>query len=368
MLTSRIAMSKNTIGKKYRKALLSLLTAFFCSAIGITAMAASEEGGNKTDFIFHHVQDSHEWHFATIGHTHVTVPLPVIVYVKGSGLKFFMSSDFVDEHHVGIEKEGFYFDEHGHLAATDPSLDFYDISITKNVASLFISVVILFGVFLTVAKRYKQDPLTSPRGIQSVFEPIIMFVRDEIARPNIGEKKYERFMPYLLTVFFFIWFNNLLGLMPGAANLTGNIAVTMTLALFTFVITTISGSKDYWRHIFNTPGVPWWLKFPIPIMPVIEFVGVLTKPFSLMVRLFANITAGHIIVLSLIALVFIFESVYIGPVSVLFGLFMNFLELLVAFIQAFVFTLLSAIYFGLAVEEHEHHVEEHQKKLEKAPA
>jgi F-type H+-transporting ATPase subunit a len=278
-----------------------------------------------------------------------------------------MSSDFVDEHHHRVEKGGFYFDDQGHLQAKGENVTFYDISITKNVASLFLSVVLLFVVFLSVAKRYKQDPLQAPRGIQSVFEPIIMFIRDEIARPNIGEKKYERFMPYLLTVFFFIWFNNLMGLTPGAANLTGNIAVTMTLALFTFVITIFSGTKDYWTHIFNTPGVPWWLKIPIPIMPAVEFIGMLTKPFSLMVRLFANITAGHIIILSLIALVFIFESVLIGPVSVVFGLFMNFLELLVAFIQAFVFTLLSAIYFGMAVEEHEHH-EEHKEKLEKAPA
>jgi F-type H+-transporting ATPase subunit a len=141
----------------------------------------------------------------------------------------------------------------------------------------------------------------------------------------------------------------------------------MTLAIFTFVITTFSGTKDYWTHIFNTPGVPWWLKIPVPLMPVVEFIGVLTKPFSLMVRLFANITAGHIIILSLIALVFIFESVYMGPVSVIFGLFMNMVELLVAFIQAFVFTLLSAIYFGLAVEEHDHH-EEHKEKLEEASA
>ena len=327
---------------------------------------ASEEGGSKTDFIFHHVMDSHEWHFATIGHTHITLPLPVIIYEKGEGLKFFMSSDFVDDHHNPVEKDGYYFDDHGHLKAKDESISFYDISITKNVASLFISVILLFWVFLTVAKRYKTDPLKAPKGIQGVFEPIILFVRDEIAKPNIGETKYEKFMPYLLSVFFFIWFNNLMGLMPGAANLTGNIAVTMTLALFTFVITTFSGNKDYWKHIFNTPGVPWWLKIPLPIMPVVEFIGILTKPFSLMVRLFANITAGHFIILSLIALVFIFESIYIGPVSVLFGLFMNMVELLVAFIQAFVFTLLSAIYFGLAVEEHHH--EEHKEKLEEASA
>ena len=334
----------------------SLIVAIF---FAIPAHSASEEGGSKTDFIMHHVQDSHEWHFATIGHTHISIPLPVILFEPGTGFHFFMSSDFVDEHHNKIEVGGFYFDDHDHLKARDESRTFYDISITKNVASLIISVILLFWVFLTVAKRYKKDPLKAPKGVQSVFEPIIIFIRDEIAKPNIGEKKYEKFMPYLLTVFFFIWFNNLLGLMPGAANLTGNIAVTMTLALFTFVITTFSGNKDYWKHIFNTPGVPWWLKIPIPIMPAVEFIGILTKPFSLMVRLFANITAGHIIILSLIALVFIFESVFVGPISVLFGLFMTILELLVAFIQAFVFTLLSAIYFGLAVEEHEHHHEEH---------
>ena len=217
-----------------------------------------------------------------------------------------------------------------------------------------------------MAKRYQQKPLVSPKGVQSVFEPIILFIRDEIARPNIGEGKYEKFMPYLLTVFFFIWFNNLLGLLPGAANLTGNISVTMVLALFTFVITTFVGTKDYWRHIYNTPGVPWWLKIPIPLMPLVEFISILTKPFSLMIRLFANITAGHIVIMSLIALVFIFESVYVGPISILFGLFMNMVELLIAFIQAFVFTLLSAIYFGMAVEEHHH--EEHKEKLEKASA
>ncbi len=360
-------MSKYSEQKKSKVFIFSILAIVFSTIFISPAYSASEEGGSKTDFIFHHVQDSHEWHFATIGHTHITLPLPVIIYVKGEGLKFFMSSDFVDDHHNPIEKDGFYFDDHGHLAATDENVSFMDFSITKNVASLFISVILLFIVFLSVAKRYKNDPLKAPRGIQSAFEPIIIFIRDEIARPNIGEKKYEKFMPYLLSVFFFIWFNNLLGLMPGAANLTGNIAVTMTLALFTFVITTFSGTKDYWKHIFNTPGVPWWLKIPVPLMPVVEFIGVLTKPFSLMVRLFANITAGHIIILSLIALVFIFESVYMGPVSVIFGLFMNMVELLVAFIQAFVFTLLSAIYFGLAVEEHDHH-EEHKEKLEEASA
>ena len=359
-------MSKYICQQVSKGLFFSTLIIFFSFFLVLPGFGASEEGENKTDFIMHHVQDAHEWHFATTGHTHISIPLPVILYEKGHGLHFFMSSDFVDEHHNKIEKDGFYFDDQGHLETRDESRVFYDISITKNVASLFISVILLFWVFLSVAKRYKQDPLKAPKGLQSVFEPIILFIRDDIARPNIGEKKYKKFMPYLLSVFFFIWFNNLLGLMPGAANLTGNIAVTMTLALFTFVITTFSGTKDYWQHIFNTPGVPWWLKIPVPLMPLVEFIGMLTKPFSLMVRLFANITAGHIIIMSLIALIFIFESVYMGPISILFGLFMNMVELLVAFIQAFVFTLLSAIYFGLAVEEHEH--EEHKEKLEEASA
>jgi len=359
-------MSKYIGQINYKGLFFSTLIIFFSFILVLPGFGASEEGESKTDFIMRHVQDSHEWHFATIGHTHISIPLPVILYESGHGFHFFMSSDFVDEHHNNIEKNGFYLDDRGHVKAKDESKVFYDISITKNVTSLFISVILLFWVFISIAKKYKQNPLQSPKGAQSIFEPIIIFIRDDIARPNIGDKNYERFMPYLLTVFFFIWFNNLLGLLPGAANLTGNIAVTMTLALFTFVITTFSGTKDYWQHIFNTPGVPWWLKIPIPLMPLVEFIGLLTKPFSLMVRLFANITAGHIIIMSLIALVFIFESVYIGPISVLFGLFMNMVELLVAFIQAFVFTLLSAIYFGLAVQEH--HKEEHKEKLKEASA
>jgi F-type H+-transporting ATPase subunit a len=353
---------------KINKALAFSFLIFFISIIAIPAHGAEEAGESKTSFILPHVQDSHEWHLATIGHTHISIPLPVIIYESGYGLRFYLSSEFVNEHHEPIEKDGYSIDSHGHLAATDPLLSFYDISITKNVASLFISVILLFWVFLTISKRYKQNPLQAPRGIQSAIEPIIIFVRDEIARPNIGEKKYEKFMPYLLSVFFFIWFNNLLGLFPGSANLTGNIAVTLTLALFTFVITNLNGTKDYWVHIFNTPGVPWWLKLPVPLMPIVEFTGIITKPFSLMIRLFANITAGHIVIMSLIALIFIFESVYVGPVSVLFGIFMTFLELLVAFIQAFVFTLLSAIYFGLATAEHEHHHEEHKEKLKEVSA
>ncbi len=325
------------------------------------------EGGGETAFIMEHIKDSHEWHFATIGHTHITLPLPVIIYEVGYGFRFYMSSDFVDEHHNKIKVDGFFIDENDHIVSVDPAIKIYDISITKNVTTLLLSVVLLFAVFLSTASRYKKDPLKPPSGLQAFLEPVVLFVRDEIARPTIGEKNYERYMPYLLSVFFFIWFNNMMGLLPGAANTTGHISVTMTLALFTFVITNVTANKAYWVHIFNTPGVPWWLKIPVPLMPFVEFVGVFTKPFSLMVRLFANITAGHIIILSLIALVFIFHSVAVGIFSVLFGLFMDMIELLVAFIQAFVFTLLSAIYFGLANEEHEPEVHQ-QKKLEKINA
>ena len=351
------------------KALSLSFLIFFISFFVTPAFSADEESeGSKTSFILPHVQDAHEWHLAAIGHTHITIPLPVIIYENGYGLRFYMSYEFKNEHHEPVEKDGYIIDEHGHLSCTDPSRSYYDISITKNVATLLLSVILMFWVFLSIARRYNEKPQSAPSGIQSALEPVILFVRNEIAIPTIGEKKYEKFMPYLLSVFFFIWFNNLLGLLPGAANLTGNISVTLTLAVFTFIITNFSANKDYWKHIFNTPGVPWWLKIPLPLMPLVEFTSVLTKPFSLMIRLFANITAGHIIIMSLIALIFIFGSVYVGPVSVLFGIFMTFLELLVAFIQAFVFTLLSAIYFGLATAEHEHHHEEHKEKLKEVSA
>ncbi|NJM93977.1 MAG: F0F1 ATP synthase subunit A [Cytophagales bacterium] len=304
--------------------------------------------------IMHHIADSHEWHFFD----GATLPLPVILYSSVRGLEIFPSSRFIDAEHRPVAYQG-YVMEHDHISSLDGQ-PVYDLSITKNVASMLVSVVLMFGVFFTIAARYKKDGgKAAPKGVQSFFEPIIIFIRDDIAKQNIGHK-YERFMPYLLTVFFFIWFNNLLGLMPGSANLTGNIAVTLVLAIFTFLITQFSGTKDYWGHIFNTPGVPWWLKWGIPIMPVVEFIGIFTKPFSLMVRLFANITAGHIIILSLFSLIFIFQSPAIGPLSVAFATFMNFLELFVALLQAYIFTLLSAMYFGTAVEEH-HHEHDHEE-------
>lgn len=321
------------------------------SIVPFTANASSAEGKfDAGNMIFHHIGDSHEWHFATVGETHITLPLPVILYSPENGLTFFSSSKF---HNAERSFGDYRLNEHDHIESISGA-KFYDISITKNVASMLASAIILLTVFLSVAKMSQKNKGKAPKGLQNALEPFIVFVRDEIAKEKIG-KNYERYLPYLLTVFFFIWVNNLLGLLPGGANVTGNIAITLTLALITFVITNMSGNKSYWGHIFNTPGVPWWLKFPIPLMPVVEFIGIFTKPFSLTIRLFANITAGHIIILSLISLTFIFQSVFIGVVGALFATVMNVLELLVALVQAYVFTLLSAVYIGAAVEEHDHH-------------
>ena len=356
-------MRKNTTKTQHNLFLTSLLSVFFLAFSIVNATAAEDnpdtETEGPTEFIFHHVQDSYDWHFATIGHTHITLPLPVILYSEDRGLEVFMSSNFLDEDHQYVPYKGYMLEDDGaHLVSLEER-SFYDFSFTKNVAAMLLSVIVMLIVFPAAGSRYKKEPGSAPRGIQSLVEPVVVFIRDEVAIPAIGEKKYIKFMPFLLTVFFFILVNNLLGLLPGAANVTGNISVTLTLAAFTFFITQFSANKQYWGHIFNTPGVPWWL---LPIMIPVEIIGLFTKPFSLMVRLFANITAGHIIILSIIGLIFIFESVVLGPISVLFAAVMNFLELLVAFLQAFVFTLLSAIYIGGAVEEHHH--EEPGKVLE----
>jgi F-type H+-transporting ATPase subunit a len=326
----------------------------------------AEKKFNLGKFALHHVADSHSWH--VFGD--YTIGLPVMLYTP-SGLVAFNSTDFHgdDEAKVVVERSGQRFvkmhekiyyaseraNEHGSYAEHDAAghvknerpLDF---SITKNVCTLILSVILLLAVFLKVANGYKIRNGKSPKGLQSWFEPIIMFVRDDIAKPNLGHK-YERFMPYLLTVFFFIWFNNMLGLipfLPGGANLTGNISITVVLATITFLLVNFNGNKYYWKHIF-TPDVPWWLY--IVLVPV-EIIGIFTKPIALAIRLFANITAGHILVLALIGLIFVFNSVFVSFVSVPFALFIYGIELLVAFIQAFIFTILSALFIGMAIEEH----------------
>lgn len=306
-----------------------------------------EEKFNAGEMIMHHVADEHQWHFATIGHTHVTLPLPIIIYDTNKGLKIFSSSHFY--HSEDGTYEGYKI-EHEHITSVDGS-KIYDFSITKNVASLILSFILLLTIFFTVAKSYKDRSGKSPKGLQSALEPIILFIRDEVAKNNIGEKHYRRFVPYLLTLFFFIWINNLLGLVPGGANLTGNIAVTLTLALITFFVVNFNGKGAYWQHIFAMPGVPKWL---LIIMTPVELIGVFMKPFSLTIRLFANITAGHIILLSFLSMIFIFESLAVSPIVAIFSTFINLIELLVAALQAYIFTVLTASYIGAAVEEHHH--------------
>lgn len=315
-------------------------------------------------FIMDHIGDAYEWHILDKGDFHLSVPLPIIVYSEHTGLSIFMSNKF---HHGHDSYKGYHIAHDGENSGkvvemiNGEQIVPIDLSITKNVLSLFVSLIIIMLIFFSVAKSYKRNPKSAPKGLQSLLEPIIIFIRDDVAKASIGEKRYLKFTPFLLTIFFFIFLNNLMGLIPifpFGANLTGNIAVTMVLAIFVFAITTFKGNKNYWLHIFNTPGVPWWLKFPIPLMPLVEVMGVFTKPFVLMVRLFANITAGHIIVLGFYSLIFIFGEMSVGlgygvsVLSVAFTIFMTMLELLVAFIQAYVFTLLAALYFGMAMEEH----------------
>ena len=357
---------------------LLLILLMVCSSL----LRANEETTGKNSeapekfnvgkLIFEHIKDGYEWHIFKVGHTHVSIPLPVILYSNQSGFHFFMSSNF---HHgteayngFTIAKEGKYEGKVVEILADGSEVKPWDFSITKNVTSLLLSIAFILYVFLSIAKRYSENYARAPKGMQSFIEPIILFIRDDIARPSLGAKHYERFLPFLLTIFFFIFINNLLGLVPffpGGANLTGNISVTLVLALFTFTITTINGTSDYWMHILNAPGIPWWLKIPFPLMPIVELLGVFTKPFVLTIRLFANITAGHIVALAFYCLIFIFAefssvaSVGVSIISVSFTIFMSILELLVAFIQAYVFTLLSAIYFSMALEKHEKHAESH---------
>ncbi|CAL2062327.1 F-type H+-transporting ATPase subunit a [Tenacibaculum sp. 190524A05c] len=328
------------------------------------------------DYIKHHLADSHD--FALYSYTndagerkHVGFPLPVIVWTS-KGLKTFMSSKFHhnDDGHVVVDAGGVKlakihskiyelnegaehvaFDETHHATNAHKVLDF---SITKSVFGILLAGLLMFLGFGSLAKGYKKGAI--PTGVGRILEPLVLYVRDEIARPNIGEKKYKKFMPYLLTVFFFIWILNLLGLTPIGFNVTGQIAITMSLALFTAVIYLTNGSKDFWAHTLWMPGVPVVLR---PILALIELVGfVLIKPFSLLVRLFANITAGHFVVMSLIALMIIlkkdFGAVASTGMSFVLATFIMVIEVLVAFLQAFIFTMLSALFIGMAVEEHEH--------------
>lgn len=338
-------------------------------------MHQEEAEFDVAEMIMAHIADANEFHIAG----NISFPLPVILWDKAEGLKFFLSSAFdhghtavdgfvmdhsvvkkvvgdfpagkvdVEVHHGEVMYDGHHFATEGKSTILASS-SFYDFSITKNVFTLLFTCTVLIFLFVGMARFYKKGNLV-PKGIYAALEPLILFVKEDIAIPNIGEKKHAKFLPYLLTVFFFIWLNNILGLIPffpGGANLTGNIALTFLLALITMIITNVYATKTYWGHIFN-PAVPMALK---PIMIPIEFIGVISKPFALMIRLFANISAGHILILSLLSLIFIFKSLMVAPVSIAFALMMLMLEILVGFLQAFIFTLLSALFIGLAQEEH----------------
>ena len=355
------------------RALFIILLAIFTGAGSVQAgeepeQATHSQGFDAGKFVMEHVSDSYEWHIATFGETQISIPLPIILYSSDKGWNVFMSSGF---HHGQESYKGFRIEKEGKNEGKIVELNDngevkdlpIDLSITKTVAGIFVSVIILLLIFLSIAKKAKQRVNQAPSGLQSLLEPIILFVRDDVAKPAIGEKKYEKFLPFLLTVFFFILVNNLLGLIPifpFGANVTGNIAVTMVLAIFTFLVTTFNTNKHYWKEIYN-PDVPWWLKYPIPLMPIVELTGVITKPFVLMIRLFANMLAGHLIVTVFVSLIFVFAKLMgveaglgVSFISVLFSVFMLLLDVLVSFIQAYVFTLLSALYFGMASPEDHH--------------
>lgn len=323
---------------------------------------------DPTSLVMHHIADANEWDVA-LG---FKIPLPIIIYNRTSGTWFTgLSSAFAsDEEGNGtVEVEGFHM-HHSRVVPVSEEDKYIDFSITKNVFTMLLSAILMLIIFLGIAKSAKASTGKAPKGLQNALEPIILFIKDEVIQPNLG-KQTDKFLPYLLTVFFFIWVNNLLGLIPifpGGGNVMGNIAVTFTLAVITMLLINLNGNKHYWQHIFWMPGTPVPVRL---IMLPIELIGVISKPFALMIRLFANITAGHIVVLSLVCLIFVFGQY--NPVkhmaespggaaagavmSVVFVMFISLIELLVAFLQAFIFTMLSSVFIGIAVEEHheEHH-------------
>jgi len=352
----------------------------FVLLFGFSGLAQAQEheshnGEKKLDVageIFGHVGDAHTWHI--VGN--VAVPLPVIAYSPTKGLSVFSSANFGHHFHDAMGPDGkpVKASEHSYngyhlekgikekLVADDGS-KVYDFSITKNVLCMFLSIALLLGIMIPIGKKYRKNgAMSAPTGFQNAVEPVITFMRDEVAKPNLG-KHYARFMPLILTVFFFIWINNMLGLLPFGFNFTGNIAVTLALSLVSFVVIVASGNKHFWSHLFNPPGVPLGVKF---ILVLIEVISLFIKPIALTIRLFANMLAGHIVILAIIMLIFIFgaalgPAVGIGftPITLVFTIFMFFLELLVAAIQAFIFANLTAVFIGQAVEEPHHHDEAH---------
>ena len=351
------------------KLLRYILLFFICTALVPTATASEQkdEPVDVKEIVLGHMSDAYEWHITTWNGHHISIPLPVIVKGEESGWHVFSSACF---HHVpdGIY-EGFYLNEEANgkiyeLLPDGTTVRPWDFSITKNVLQIWIAAALMLIIFIGSARWYRKRKSDSaaPKGFVGLIEMFVMSINDDLIKPSVGEKHYKRFAPYLLTAFFFIFTTNLLGLIPifpGGANVTGNINITFFLAVTTMLVVNFSGNREYWKEIF-WPPVPAWLKVPVPMMPVIELFGIFTKPFALMVRLFANIMGGHAIILSLTCIIFITCQLgaLIGTpltvVSFALMIFMNCLELLVAFIQAYVFTMLSAVFIGLALPE-EHH-------------
>jgi F-type H+-transporting ATPase subunit a len=346
---------------------LSRICALFIALLAIPAISFSQEKADSSSnkpydpkpAIFEHIGDAHSWHVGLPFVQPFAIPLPIILF-SDKGLEIFSSANLHEDavyhgknNYILVKDKIKITDDAGTVDATKKVWDF---SITRNVASMWLGMILLIIIFGSISSAYKKRVGKAPKGLQSFLEPLVVFVRDDVAIPNIGSK-YGKYMTLLLTLFFFILINNLLGLVPffpGGFNLTGNIAVTLSLALIVMFTINFSGNKYYWKHIL-TPDIPLWLYI---IMVPVELIGIISKPFALMIRLFANITAGHIIGLSLISLIFIFKSIAVSPASVLFVVFMDVLELLVAFLQAYIFTMLTALFIGMAVQEH--HGEQHE--------
>lgn len=359
------------------KSVLVIFIAIFSVSLNAKEPQEGEHGGKVNtrdgikDYIDHHLLDSHYFNLFSDGETgaHYGIPLPVILW--DNGLKVFSASKFhhgedlavVDGQHYKLHESKIYkTNAEGTLNYTEES-EFptnvrpLDFSITKNVVAMILISILMFFMFRSLANAYKNKNL--PGGFGRVLEPLVIYVRDDIAKPNIGPK-YRKYMGFLLTVFFFIWILNMVGMTPLGINVTGNIAVTFCLALVTFVIVQFSGNKHYWKHIFWMPGVPVIMK--IVLMPI-EVLGMFTKPFALMIRLFANMTAGHVVIMSLLGLIVVFQNWIAGPAFFGFTIFISVIELLVAFLQAYIFTLLSALYIGMAVEEHGEHPNDHSDDI-----
>ena len=377
------------------KSLLILSYSLFCLFFSSVVVAQHDEhlqdekqqpntkeeeksGFDANEVIFGHVLDGHEYHFFSYKGSdgkdhHATIPLPVILYSPQRGLDVFMSSKFHHGHEVykGYKLEEGVIHPVNENGVIDPAVKVFDVSLTRNVVQMLIALTIFVLIMLAVAKKYRSGigRKQAPTGMQNAIETVIVFMRDDVAKPNLGHK-YPKYMPYLLTVFFFILINNIFGLIPGSANVTGNIAFTLVLGVISFFVIVFSSNKHFWGHIFNPPGVPGFVK---PILILVEFLGVFIKPFALIIRLFANMVAGHIIIICLISLIFIFGqlSPAVGwgasPVAVGFTVFIYMIEILVAFLQAYIFTTLTAVFIGLAQEE-PHHGDDHKHHPELSTA